>query len=101
MAFSCLTLEVVVEGRIRAGTPVSASEPICPDSSGRLPNQEEDVHLHCETARQVAEAAVESALARFQRTGSARRWDGTFFTVLPMQLTGSMAATTDVQPKRM
>ena len=28
------------EGRIRAGTPVSASGPICPDSSGRLPNQE-------------------------------------------------------------
>ena len=51
----------------------------------------EDVHLHYESARQVAEAAVESALARFQRTGSARRWDGTFFTAWPTQLTGSLA----------
>ena len=40
----------------------------------------EDLHLHFDSARRVAEAAVESAIARFQRTGSARRWDGTFFT---------------------
>ena len=37
----------------------------------------EDLHLHFDSARRVAEAAVESAIARFQRTGSARRWDGT------------------------
>ena len=51
----------------------------------------EDVHLHYESARQVAEAAVESALARFQRTQSARRWDGTFFTAWPTRLIGSLA----------
>ena len=31
----------------------------------------EEVHLHYESARQIVEAAVESAFARFQRTGSA------------------------------
>ena len=51
----------------------------------------EEIHLHYESARHVAEAAVEYALARFQRTGSARRWDGTFFTACPTQLTGSLA----------
>ena len=40
----------------------------------------EEIHLYVEFARRVAEAAVQSAIARFQRTGSARRWDGTFFT---------------------
>ena len=40
----------------------------------------EDLHLHFDSAKRVAEAAVESAIARFQRTGSARRWDGIFFT---------------------
>ena len=39
----------------------------------------DEIHLHHESARQVAEAAVESAIARLQRTGSARRLDGTFF----------------------
>ena len=39
----------------------------------------EDPHLHFDSAKRVAEAAVESAIARFQRTGSPRRWDGTFF----------------------
>ena len=51
----------------------------------------EEIHLHCESARQVAEVAVESAIARFQRTGSAQRWDGAFFTAWPTQLTGSLA----------
>ena len=51
----------------------------------------EDVHLHHESARRVAEAAVESAFARFQRKGLARRWDGTFFTAWPTQLTGALA----------
>ena len=32
----------------------------------------EDLQLHFESARRVAEAAVESDMARFQRTGSAR-----------------------------
>ena len=40
VAISCSTLEVVAESRIRAGKPVSASGPICLDSSDRLPNQE-------------------------------------------------------------
>ena len=35
----------------------------------------EDLHLHFDSARRVAEAVVESAIARFQRTGSARRWN--------------------------
>ena len=50
--------------------------PIYLDSSDCLLN----LHLHFDTAKRVVEAAVESAIARFQRTGSARRWDGTFFT---------------------
>ena len=40
----------------------------------------EDLHLHFDSARRVAEAAVESAIARFQQTGSARQWEGTLFT---------------------
>ena len=40
----------------------------------------EELHLHFDSAKRVTEASVESAIARFQRTGSARRWDGTFFT---------------------
>ena len=51
----------------------------------------EDLHLHYESARRVAEAAVESAIARFQRTGLARRWDGTFFTAWPTPLIGAFA----------
>ena len=47
--------------------------------------------LHFDSARRVAEAAVESAIARLQRTGSARRWDGTFFTTWPTPLTGTLA----------
>ena len=38
----------------------------------------EDLHLHFDSAKRFAEAAVECAIARFHRTGSARRWDGTF-----------------------
>ena len=49
----------------------------------------EDLHLHFDSARRVAEAAVESAIARFQGTGSARRWDGTFFTTWSTSLTGN------------
>ena len=51
----------------------------------------EDLHLHFDSAYRVAEAAVESAIARFQRTGSARRWDGTFFTTWSTPLTGILA----------
>ena len=51
----------------------------------------EDLHLHFDSAKRVAEATVESAIARFQRTGSARRWDGTFFTTWSTLLTGTLA----------
>ena len=51
----------------------------------------EDLHLHFDSAKRVAEAAVESTIARFQGTGSARRWDGTFFTTWPTPLTGTLA----------
>ena len=51
----------------------------------------EDLHLHFESAERVAEAAVESAIARFQRTGSARRWDGTFFTTWSTPLIGNLS----------
>ena len=50
-----------------------------------------DPHLNFDSAKRVAEAAVESAIARFQRTGSARRWDGTFFTTWPPPLIGHLA----------
>ena len=51
----------------------------------------EDPHLHFDSAKRVAEAAVESAIARFQRTGSARRRDGTFFTTWSTPLIGTLA----------
>ena len=51
----------------------------------------EDLNLHFDTAKRVAEAAVESAITRFQRTGSARRWDGIFFTTWSTPLTGNLA----------
>ena len=51
----------------------------------------EDLHLHFDTAKRVAEAAVESAISRLQRTGSARRWDGTFFTTWSTPLIGNPA----------
>ena len=57
----------------------------------------EDLHLHFDSAKRVAEAAVESAIARFQRTGSARRWDGTFFTTWSTPLIGNL---TKVDRKR-
>ena len=44
----------------------------------------EDLHLHLNSA-------VESAIARFQRTGSARRWDGTFFTTWSTPLIGNLS----------
>ena len=51
----------------------------------------EDLLPHFDSARRVAEAAVESAIARFQRTGSARRWDGIFFTTWSTSLTENLA----------
>ena len=36
-----------------------------------------DFHLHFDSAKRVAEAAVESAIARCHRTGLVRVWDGT------------------------
>ena len=51
----------------------------------------EDLHLHFDSAKRVAEAAVESAIARFLRTGSARGWDGTFFNKWSTSLTGTLA----------
>ena len=50
----------------------------------------QDLHLHFDSAKRVAEAAVESAIARFQRTEAARRWDGTFFTTWSTPLTGKV-----------
>ena len=52
---------------------------------------QEEIQRHCESARQVAEAAVEPVIARFQRAGSARRWDGTCFKSWPTHLAGSLA----------
>ena len=51
----------------------------------------EDLHLHFDSAKRVAEAAVESAIARFQRSGSARRWDSTFFTTWSTPLIGTLS----------
>ena len=51
----------------------------------------EELHLHFDSAKRVAEAAVESAIARFQRTGSARLWDGTFFTTWSTPLIGNLS----------
>ena len=58
-----------------------------PGLIGSFAEAGEDLHLHFDSARRVAEAAVESAIARFQRTGSARRWAGTFFTTWSTSLT--------------
>ena len=57
----------------------------------------EDLHLHFDSAKQVPEAAVESSIARFQRTGSARRLDGSFFTTWSTPLIGNL---TKVDRKR-
>ena len=57
----------------------------------------EDLHLHFDSAKRVAETAVESAIARFQRTGSARRWDGSFFTTWSTPFIGNL---TKVDRKR-
>ena len=51
----------------------------------------EDLHLHLDSSKRVAEAAVESAIARLQRTGSARWWDGTFFTTWSAPLIGNLS----------
>ena len=51
----------------------------------------EEIHVHYKSATHVAKASVESAIARFQRTGSARRWVGTFFTAWQAHLSGSLA----------
>ena len=51
----------------------------------------EELHLHFDSAKRVAEAAVESAIARFQRTGSARRWDGTSFKTWSTPLIGNLS----------
>ena len=60
----------------------------------------EDLHLHFDSAKRVAEAAVESAIARFQRTGSARRWDGTFFTTWSTPLIGDLAKVDQKRAER-
>ena len=52
---------------------------------------QEELHLHFGSAKRVAEAAVESAIARFHRTGSARRWDGTFFTTWSTPSIGNLS----------
>ena len=76
---SYLTLEVVAQSRIRAGKPVSSLGfwTGLPGLIKSFAEPGEEVHLHYESARQVAEAVVEFAFARFRRTGSARRWVGT------------------------
>ena len=51
----------------------------------------EDLHLHFDSAKRVAKAEVETAIARFQRTGSARQWDGTFFTTWSTLLIGNLS----------
>ena len=51
----------------------------------------EELHLHFDSAKRVAEVAEESAIARFQRTGSARRWDGIFFTTWSTPLIGNLS----------
>ena len=60
----------------------------------------EELHLHFDSAKRVAEAAVESAIARFQRTGSARRWDGTFFTTWSTPLIGNLAKVDRTRAER-
>ena len=53
--------------------------------------------LVCQTG---FDAAVVSALARFQRAGSERRWGGFFFTVWPTQLTGSLTSANHSRAER-
>ena len=81
---------IVQRSRIRLGTPVW----VCTNLPGLIRSfaeTGEDLHLHFDSARRVAEAAVDSAIAGFQRTGSARRWDGTFFTTWSTPSTGNLA----------
>ena len=83
-AISCSICAIVQRNRIRLGTSVWV------DSSDRLLNQER-ISIFTSIPRDEAEVAVESAIARFQRTGSARRWDGTFFTTWSTPLIGNLS----------
>ena len=64
---------------------------ICLDSSDRLLKLERISIFTSILQKRVAEAVVESAIARFQRTGSARRWDSTFFTTWSTPLIGNLS----------
>ena len=89
-AISCSICGTVQRNRIRLGTPVW----VCTNLPGLIQSfaeTGEDLHLHFDSAKRVAEAAVESAIARFQRTGSARRWDGTLFTTWSTPSIGNLA----------
>ena len=99
VAISCSTLEDEPEIRIRTGKPVSASGPICQDPSSRLPNLERKSISTMSLPDIVCQ--TQFAQAQFQRTGSARRWSGTFFTAWPTQLSGSLAKSDHKRAERM
>ena len=99
-AISCSICAVVQRNRIRLGTPVWVFVPNGLESFVRFAEAGEDLHLHFDSAKRVVEAAVKSAIARFQRTGSARRWDGTFFTTWSTPLIGNLAKVDRARSER-
>ena len=95
-----LNFSVVQSNRIRLGTSVWG---FCTNLHGltrSFADAGEDLHLHFDSAKRVAEAAVEAAIARFQRTGSARRWNGTFFTTWSTALIGNLAKVDRMRAER-
>ena len=64
-AISCSICAVVQRNRIRLGTPVWVFGTNLPGLIRSFAETGEDLHLHFDSAKRVAEAAVESAIARF------------------------------------
>ena len=76
VVISCSTHADAPESRIRIRKPVSVSGPNYLASSNRLPHQERKFT----STVSLPDMLWKRQWNRFQRTGSARRWDGTFFT---------------------
>ena len=88
---SCSICAVVQRNKIRLGTSVWVFRTNLPGLIRSFAGTGEEPHLHFDSAKRVAEAAVESVITRFQRTGSTKRWDGTFFTTWSTPLFGNLS----------
>ena len=90
-SYVLLNLCIVHRNRIRLGTPVWVFAPICLDSSDRLLKLERISIFTSIVRDELRKLQWNPPSHAFQRTGSARRCDGTFFTTLSTSLTGNLA----------